>query len=343
MKKAIIGLLVLGASSILIFAGCTKNEIEAKSMEQLHRENGVPVKITTVELRPFYLEKSYNAVLTGIKESVASSMVADQVEKIHVKVGDVVQKDDIVVSFPNDNPGAQYFQSKVSFENAQTTLERMKNLYENGGISRQEYDNVETQFNVMKANWDAVRQTVKVKAPISGVVSGIYVQETDNVERGDVLLKISQTQKLKTQLWVSESDVADILKGAPALATWNSKTITGKVTQVDLALNADRQAFGVVVEFDNKESAFFSGVNAEIVIKSSISDDTVIIDRKDIIVEGEDSFVFVAQDGKAVKRDVVLGKENGIDVQIIKGLNPGDSLITEGQLLLSDGVKINII
>ena len=199
MKKA---LLLISSLGIIVqfFAGCTGKKQDAKSMEQLYKENGVPVKVKTVVDRPFTTEHVFHAVLTGIKESTAGAAVADKVEKIHFKVGDRVEKDQVVISFPIDNPAAQYNQAKVAFEHAKSTLQRMKNLYENGGISLQEYENTKTQFQVTKANWQAVQQSVKVKAPISGIITQIDVQESDNVRREDKLFTVSQTHRLKARL-----------------------------------------------------------------------------------------------------------------------------------------------
>ena len=84
--------------------------------------------------------------MSGIKESNASAMVSDKVDKIHYRVGDKVRKDAVVVSFPTDNPAAHYYKAKVGFEHAQATLKRMQKLHENGGISLQDYENTRTHY-----------------------------------------------------------------------------------------------------------------------------------------------------------------------------------------------------
>jgi membrane fusion protein, multidrug efflux system len=341
MKK-IFSILIVVLAVSFVLSGCSKEETSAKSMEQLYKENGVPVKVETVARKLLNTDHTFHAVITGIKESKASAMVADKVEKLHYTVGDVVEKDAVVISFPTDNPAAQYNQAKVGFEHAETTMKRMKSLYENGGISLQDYENTNTQYKVSKANWEAVRQSVKVKAPISGTITQINVQESDNVHPGDNLFTVSQTNKLKAKMWVSESAISSIRKGDNVNAIWNAKTISGRVTQVDMSLNSNMQAFGVVVEFDNSANTFKSGVNAEIVIRSQIGRNTIVVERKNIFKQANESVVFVASNGTASKRVVKVGDATGVAVQIVSGLNEGDQLITEGQMLLTDGDKILI-
>ena len=211
-----------------LLSNCTNTDLEAKNMEQLYKENGVPVKIEKVEIKPFQVEESFYAELTGIEETSEYAAIADKVEKIHVKVGDSVKKDQVVLSFPTDNPAAQYNQSRLAFENAATSFKRIKNLYENGGISRQDLDNARTSFEVTQANWDAVRQSVMVKAPINGIITKVNVRESDNVHPGDELFTVSKTTKMKAKLWVSEKQIEKFKTGLAARAIWNDMDITGK-------------------------------------------------------------------------------------------------------------------
>jgi len=344
MRKPV--LYLCSAALTIAIYGCGGNEngaVEVKSMGQLHEENGVPVRTEVVEPGIFETTYTYHSVLTGVEETSAAAMLSDKVEKINFKVGDHVRKDTVVITFPTDNPAAQYFQSKVAFEHAETTLGRIRSLYENGGISLQEYDNAKTQFEVSKANWETVQQTVTVEAPISGILTNLAVRESDNVNPGDILFTISKTEKLKTRLWISEGQIADIHVGNTATASWQGKTLGGSVVQVDMSLDDKQQAFGAVIEFDNPGMNMMSGVNAEVVIHGKRNDNTVITARKNILWDDESWYVFVAQNDVAVRREVSLGRSRGIDIEITGGLNPGDTLITEGQSLLEDNTNIRVI
>jgi len=339
--------LSLTAIAVLVVSvsGCGGSEsasIEAKSMEQIHAENGVPVKTEIVEANPLESEFYYYSVLTGFAETTASAMVSDKVESIGYKVGDSVVIDAIVVTFPTDNPAAQYYQIKIAYEHAGTTLDRIKNLYENGGISLQEYDNARTQSEVAKANWDTVRQTVTVKAPISGIITNMAVRESDNVKPGDILFTVSKMSKLKTRIWVSEGQIDEVKVGNTATASWRDIILQGEVVQVDMSLDSSNQAFGVVVEFENPENSMMSGVNAEVLLKGKKNSAAITTARKNVITDKESSYVYLADNDVSVKRPVTLGRGMGLDVEIVDGLNPGDCLVTEGQMLLEDNMKISI-
>ncbi|MBN1351407.1 efflux RND transporter periplasmic adaptor subunit [candidate division KSB1 bacterium] len=342
MKRALVIILLVGAILQLV-AGCTKENSEARSMEQIHKEEGVPVEVTKVIEQPIFAKHAFHSVLSGIKETTASAMIADKVEKVCFSVGDRVAKDAVVITFPTDNPAAQYFQAKVAYEHAEGTLKRMKNLYEKGGISLQDFENTQTQFKVSKANWDAVQQTVNVKAPISGIISSINVQEADNVKSGDKLFTVTQTRQLKARVWVSEEIISDIVTGNAAIALWQGIELKGKVAQVDLSLNSKNQAFGVVVEFDNPGQRVSSGVNAEIRLLGNAESKSIVTERKNIVKEKNHYYVFIARNDIAVKRKVVLGREQDVNIEILQGIAQGELLITKGQMLLEDNTKIRIV
>lgn len=341
MKRSII--VILGFVLVLGGSYCTREKSEAKSMEQIYQEDGVPVSTVTVVPEKFETVLSFNSVLTGIKESTAYAAMGDKVEKIYVGVGDYVKKDQVLVTFPTDSPSARYYQAKVAFENAGTAFQRIDNLYKSGGISLQERDNAKAAYDVAAADWNTVRQMVKVKAPIDGYVTKVHVSETDNVDKEMPLVTISRTDRMKAAIWVSEDEIADVRKDMPAVAAWKGNTVEGKVVEVDLAMNYLKKAFRALVEFDNPDNQMKAGTTVDIRITTSSKPGAIVVERKNLIEENGEHFAYVVKEGKAEKRKVTLAKQQGLDVEIAEGLNTGDELIVEGQMLLENGSKVRIV
>lgn len=334
--------IAIAVSASLLLVGCGE-EVTSKNMEQLYAEQGVPVKTETVEVSTFSQGLEYNAVLTGIKESSAFSSISAEIEKINYTVGDYVAKDAVVLTFPTDNPKAQYFQSKLAYENAAVTFERMKAFYETGGLSSQDFDNAETSFRVAEANWDMAAQSVEVRAPIAGLLTRINVRETENVDKEVELFTIAEVDRVKARVWASDSDIGGIKIGQNVIATWNDNEIQGKVVQVDLSMNQAKKAFAVDAVFDNTQSTIRTGITAEIMIETYRSESAIYIERKNVITEDTYQYVFVNQAGVAKKQEVQVGLSSGTDVEITEGLRPGDELVIEGQMLLADNDKLNVV
>lgn len=329
---------------ILIFlSSCTNQTVEAKSMEQIHKEEGVPVRTVKVIPREFRTELKFHSVLTGIKESTAFSAMGDKIEKVLVKVGDYVKKNQILVTFPTDSPSAFYFQAKVAFENARIAFSRIDDLYKIGGISLQKKDNAKAQFDMAKADWIRVKQMIKVKAPISGYVTRVHISETNNVDKETALITIARTEKLKAIIWISEDDISNIKTGLNAIAVWKEHQINGIITQVDIAMNLKKKAFRAVVEFDNSDNHLIPGTTVGVNIITSIKDAAIVVKQKNILKENNQYFVYVVKNGKSEKRRVSLGRQQSFSIEILQGLRYGEKLIIEGQMLLNNGSKVKIV
>jgi membrane fusion protein (multidrug efflux system) len=341
--KRFIALFSVLALVTLLLGGCGSSQEEAKSMEQIYSEQGVPVRTEKIKLTGFEDKSTHNAVLSGIEESSAYAMISDKVDKVHFRVGDYVKKDDVVISFPTDNPAAQYYQAKVAYENAESAFKRIEELYSTGGISQQEMDNAQASYRVSQANWDAVRQSVSVRAPIGGVLTKVNVRESDNVQPDDELFTVSRTEKMKAKLWISDKEISRFKPGLPAFAIWNEVRISGKVVQVDMSINKERQAFGVTVEFDNLKKIPLTGMVVVVSVDLYTNPEAVVVERKNILMEEDKAYVFVVRGETAEKRYVTLGNNHGVDIEVTGGLAPGEMLITEGQMYLKDGAPIRIV
>lgn len=327
----------------LTLSSCDEEQIESKNMEQIYKEEGVPVKVVKVQKENFLNQLTYNTYLSGIKESSASAMVGGRIEKVLVKVGDFVEKDQVIVTFPTDNPATQYYQAKVAFENSRSTYERYQKLFDVGGISAQDLDNVKTQYEVNKANWETTQKMVKVLSPISGYVTKVGVKESDNVKEETLLVTVADLRNLKASIQVAEDEISDIKVGTKAYALWQGNKIEGKVTQVDMAMNPSTQSFNADVVFENSKQSIKAGVTADIVIEGDSDEKSVTVERKNIVRKGNDYFAYVLENDVAKEKKVKVGKSSGLFTEIISGLNENDLLIVEGQMFLENDVKVKVI
>jgi membrane fusion protein (multidrug efflux system) len=341
MKKIIIVLLTL----ILLtgFTACTKKQKASKNMEQLQKENGIPVRISEIVTRPFIKELTYNAQLSGIEESTAKSMVSDAVLKVNAKVGDYVKKDKVIITFPQDTPSAQYEQANSAYLNTKQTFDRMQRLFEQGAISQQDMDNVATAYNVSKANLNSASQMVFVKAPISGYITAMKVSSGDNVSPSADLFTVSNTSKYKAIIWVPDSEIQFVKKGQKAVAKWGDQILTGQISSVSLAMDQDKKAFKTEIVFNTHPKQIISGVTLEINLEVARIKNAIVIERKSILEENGKKFIWLEIGRKAVKTEIATKHDNGIEYEVISGLKTGDKIITEGISLLTDNCLVQVI
>jgi RND family efflux transporter MFP subunit len=340
MKRTNIGILLM---IVLLFSACGRNAEQAsRNMEQIYEESGIPVKVLEVQPTEFVLELPFTAKITGLQQANASAMIGGMIEKVLVKVGDYVSKDQVLVEFPEDVPAGQLTQARSAYELTKSTYQRMKNLFELGGISRQELDGVETQYKVAAANYDAALQMLKVRAPINGHVTSVTVRETDSVQSETVLVTIAQTDMMKAKVWVTENEICQITTGEEATFTWNDQVLTGGVTSVALAMDLTHNAFAVDLIFDNSQNICKSGVIGDINITVYKNETAYVIPRKNVMNDVNGRYVYLMNNDLAHKQYITTGQENG-NFEVLTGLKPGDEVIVEGLNLVTDGVKVRVV
>ncbi|GAB1366142.1 efflux RND transporter periplasmic adaptor subunit VmeH [Candidatus Cloacimonadaceae bacterium] len=336
--------LLISLSLLLILLGaCGKKKEAAKNMQQIQAEDGIPIRQRTVEATTFHQELKYNSNLNGLEESTAQAMVSDIITRINAKVGDRVQKGDVIISFPANTPAAQWEQATTAFNSIKTVYERMQRLFAQGAISQQDLDNVETQYKVSKANLEASEQMINVRAPISGVITAMLVNPSEKVFPGKDLFTVASTGGYKAVIMVPGTEVAKIKKGAKATATWLDTSIQGRVSSISMAMDMNTKAFRVEVSFPGLNPKISYGVTSEISIEILSKPKVFVVEREYIVYENGNAFVWLNENGQAVKRQITTGLDNSLSFEVTNGLSGGENLIVEGINMLSDNAKLQVI
>jgi RND family efflux transporter MFP subunit len=330
---------LLAAAAI---AGCSEEKKASRSMEDIRKEEGVPVSIKEITLSDFSKKLSFYSTLKGVKESTVHSMVGDEIKAINARVGSYVKEGQVIIEFPTDNPAIQYEQAKAGYDNAKKLYERMKALHEAGETSQQNLDNAETQYLVNKRNWESVRQMVQVEAPISGYIVQMLPSVGDDWGIGKPLFTVAQVGRMKAILWVSETEIGKIDKGMTATIEYNGDEFNGRVSEVAMAMDKKARAFRVEVVFPNTKRELKSGVSADVMIHTETLDSAIVLPRNLVQKTGDMNYVFVENGGKAHLREVTTGMQQGVNVVIESGLNPGDKVIDCCMNLLEDGIKVKV-
>lgn len=329
--------------STFILTSCSDDKPETKSMDEIRNEDGIPVQVEEVKYQPFDKYLTFFSKLTGIKEATKASIIGGKIERINASVGDYVREKQVIVEFDIYNPGVQYEQAKSAYENLKKNYERIKALLDAGETSQANYDAVETQYLVAKRNYESVRQMLFIEAPFDGILVDMKVNVGDNV-KGDVpLFTVSQTNKMRSKIWVSEKEISQFKKGMKAITEYNGQQFVGRVVEISLAMDPAKQAFFVEVEFDNPKGIIKSGVTNEIKILTYEKPNAIIIQRNLVNKDENGYYVFVVENDKAVKRYITNGNESGLFYEVSSGLQVGDKLVVKGASQLEDGSRVKVI
>lgn len=329
---------------IVFLAGCVREEEEPpKSMEQIHEVNGVPVKVTEIKRENMSAGLEYFAKIRGWKETTEGVALPEEIVKINAKIGDWVNKGDVIIEYPNDAPTLQFKQAQIQLETVSLTYQRAKNLLDIGEMSQQKFDEIEMQYKLAKRGVESLEAMLKVESPISGYIVSMPVEAGDIPKIGSPLFTVAKLNKMIANINVSDSEISQVKKGMKADGYWQGHKFSGRVTDVSIAVNPKTQSFPVEITFNNPKKELRPGITLDIVLNTMKKDSVIAIPESAIVEKNGKSNVYVASAGQAVLREVETGVSAGTHIEILSGLSEGDRLINCCFNMLKNGKKINIV
>ncbi|MBO5779672.1 MAG: efflux RND transporter periplasmic adaptor subunit [Muribaculaceae bacterium] len=302
------------------------------------------VKIAQVENVDVPQTEQYTAIVESEIKNNISPNAPRRIEKILCEVGDHVTKGQVLVELDKRNLD----QLKYQIDNMLIEFNRVEQLFNIGGVSKSEYDNMKTQVDVLRSQYAQLEENTRLIAPISGVVTA------RNYDNGDMfgampVLTIEQTNPVKMLCNVSEDHYKDVKVGQSVdieLDAYEGEHFNGRVTIVYPTINAATHTFPVEVTINNDSQKVRPGMFARATINYGSKNHVVVPDEalvKQIGAGDRYVYVFNADSCTVSYNRVELGRHLDDKYEIISGVNPGDYIVIAGQARLANGRKVEVV
>jgi multidrug efflux system membrane fusion protein len=217
-------------------------------------------------------------------------------------------------------------------------------------------DSAKAQLVVQQAAVNAAKVQLDytvMRSPIDGRTSDLAVKAGNLVTGNNTqLMTIAQLEPVFVTFSVPSGHLAAIKKAAAggisltviaAPQDGDPQTITGRLTFWDNAVDPTTDSIKLKATFDNKDHRLWPGQFARITLQLSMVSGATIVPQEAIQAGQDGSFVFVVGDNmRAEQRPVTVGQRVGDDVVVQKGLAPGETVVTEGQLRLEQGTQVQL-
>jgi membrane fusion protein (multidrug efflux system) len=293
-------------------------------------------------------------------QTVVKAEVDGQVSKIVADEGARVQEGQTILQIDPTPFNLAYRQetatlerSRAALENDRRLLERYEKLLEAGALDQQSYEDVAARVKseaaevaaaearANQAGWSLAK--ANVKAPFEGQVASRRVDLGTYVQSGDDLFELVDPTPVKIAFGLAEKDVGVLKLGDPVTFTVRTQpdhVYRGEVIYVSPSLDPQNRTQQVKAEYPNDGGEVKPGAFADIQVTSSVRKDAPVIPEEALVTEGEQSFVYVIQEGKARKQEVTLGERLDGRLEVAAGLKGGEVVVVAGQRELRDGAPV---
>ena len=332
------------AGAVVMTAACGNNA--SKQTEQAAAEV-VAVDPTVSVAQVFVREVPQEAVYTStvqayVKNNIAPQM-AGRITKINVEIGDFVKEGQILAEIDK----AQLLQAQLQLQNQEVELQRLKSLYEEGGLSQSDYDAIQMQYNVLKTQVENLVENTTLRSPINGVVTARNYDVGDMYAMSMPIFTVEQIVPVKLLVGISETDYSKVKKGDSVEVTADAipgKTFYGKINRIYPTVDPTTRTFTAEVKIDNSYKTLRPGMFVRATVNFGTNNNVVIPDVAVVKQQGSgERFVYVLNaDGTVTYQKIVLGRRMGTEYEVLEGLADGDKIVTGGMIRLKDGIKVTV-
>jgi membrane fusion protein (multidrug efflux system) len=273
--------------------------------------------------------------------------ISGRIVELNIPEGRLVQKGTLLVKLFDGDLQARLKKLEVQLSIAEKTVERQKALLAISGISQQEYDLSQLESNNLNADIELVKVDIgktRITAPYTGKIGlknislGAYVTPTN------ILTTISQVNDLKLEFTVPEKYSENMNRGREVIFGINGmeKDFHATIMATETGIEANTRTLKVRALVKGRHDELVSGGFAKVSLELGNADDLLVIPTQAIIPQARDKKVIVFRNGQPNFKTVTTGIRDSTFVQILDGLNAGDTIITTGLLAIRPDSKISI-
>ncbi len=267
---------------------------------------------------------------------------------LNAKDGANVSKGTLLAKIDDSELKAQLKQAQSNQELAKQKKDRVAGLVEKNAATQADLEAAEAGLKSADANIELIKAQIaktEVRAPFSGKLGFVNVSVGAWMTTGTSIATLSDVKQLKAkfalpQRYASNLKVGDVIDLRDEERGINR---TGKVKALDATISESSRTRQIMVAVDNANGELIAGSYAKVSVElSSGHTKSIPIPAEALTLDKDGGYVFVAKDGKAQMVRVETGLRTPIAVDVVSGLNEGDTVITSGLISIRQGSAIRI-
>ena len=366
-------IVVLVIMSLLIgVSGCNKEKKSEETQDNI-------INVETAEVKEMDIIKctSYSGKVKGSHEEAVMPNLARRVTAVYVTEGQAVQQGQVIVSLDRSKLDTAVQQAEAALASAQAALaanevqrqtalsnyNRVKELHDALAISDQELERAKAQYDALstgaaeagvaqaQAALNLAQQNLadcEVTSPMNGIVGRVDVAVGDTTSLQSPVAVINNTSDLEIEVRVSEADISTIKAGTTVkvrITAIGEEPFTGTVKSVASVADPVTRTYPVKVALpNNSESQVKSGMFAEVMLETQRRAGVIGIPMAAVLPKNGESTVYVVNTEDHAQAVIVqTGLNDGKYIEIIKGLQLGQKVITKGNTLIDETSVLNFI
>lgn len=322
------------------------------------KEEEKEYEVITVEKGDITLSTEKTGQVVSDNEVSVYTTASQRVEKVYFKAGDNVKKGDVVVTFyPVDkNETLRKIEMKrLEIQKYERNVRNAEELVKVGGESKVNLSDARITLETAQLELATLQEDLsliksEITSPVDGVITSMTADENYKVNTETTLFKVSDTENMKVEVSLSDSQIKNIAVGQRVEITSDAlpegDKVEGVVSEIsgvaNKSSNLDESNTTVTIKF-NDPKGLRPGTTINAVIYYKESKDVIKVPYSAVLNENGKYYLFTVGSGNKVsKKEIKVGTNDDSYYEIASGLSVGDKVITVADESLKEGDKIKI-
>ena len=345
--------------------GCS----EVKSQQPKANE-ALPVSVSTVKEKTVPVQLRTIGRVEAYATVAIKTRVGGEITRVNLQDGQEVNRGDLLFTIdprPYEaalaEARAKLLRDSALAKNAENDARRYETLFEKNYVSRTQYELARANADALKATIEADRAAVEnarlqlsycfIHAPISGRTGSVLAHLGNMIKANadDAMLVINQIQPIYVNFSVAERHLPQIKKymtlgelRVDALIPGEEEhPVAGVLTFVDNTVDKASGTIALKATFANREKRLWPGLFVNVVVTLTTRPHAVVVPAHAVQTGQQGQYVFVVKPDLTVEsRPVIVGSQLDQEALVDSGLQAGEMVVTEGQLRLAPGARVEI-
>lgn len=362
-SKQLMKLPVVFILAMFFISSCGKEPVEETKLR--------PVRVLKVSPAQIGNVRTFSGTSKSEQQAQLSFRISGTVNQVAVKVGDKLNKGDLIAKLDSTTYDLQAEQAKASLaqakaaqRNARSIYERTKSLYENNSASKSDLDAASSNAESANAQVRAANKALELAqlnvsytrlvSQQDCAIASINIEVNENIANGTPVATVDCGSQIEVNIALPESLIAEVSNGQKVLVKFDAipdQEFMGIISEVGIAATNTGATFPVTVTLDEANPTIRSGLAAEVTIEFANSDarSNIYLPTSAINHDNQSPYVFIAEkvvnesnDQLAVikKRYVRIGELTSQGIIIHSGLKVDENIVIAGTKVIREGMQV---
>ncbi|MEM6795496.1 MAG: efflux RND transporter periplasmic adaptor subunit [Acidobacteriota bacterium] len=309
----------------------------------------MPVEVAEVERDSISVFFETNGSLEAENEVDLVSRVAGPIVELRVEEGQRVSRGQVLARLDDRELRAQLASSLVRLEEAKAAFERTRALFDQELVSREVFDSARAASETAGADLERLEVQLsytEITAPFEGWVVERYVKFAEFLQNGSRLFRLSDFEPLLCPIRVPERLLPQLRPGQQAslrVEAFGERVFQARVLRIRPVVQAATGTVEVTLEVEG-DDALRPGMFASVALELARRENVVVVPKGALALDSLQPTVFaVAADGSAERRTLEIGFRNDRLLEVLRGLDAGETVVIVGQDGLAAGTPLEIL